>query len=968
MNMKLRFAIAAALGSTNVFGAGSVTIDSTLPGHASNAIIPLIGGTYTIPASQGFVSGPGNATHNLFHSFLTFNVDTAETAKFTNDLSGTYASSSFSNIISRVTGGTSTTINGTIDSTAFPKANFWFVNPAGITIGSGATINVPAGLALGSADYIKFSDNSRWYAIGSNSPTPSVLSTASPVSFGFVSRSPPTLVETGGTNSTPSGHTSLVAGGAVTLQSVHIDTSSTGATIAITGSSVELDNSLLETGGGDVNVTGSAGSVVLQGSTVDTYGSNNLLTGGNILITGAGVLIAGQSLLSAAAVFAGNITVQSTGTAAEANPQTILDHATNGVVRIVDSQVYSPVGEGTGGTITIGAGEPGSSGPNSGNATNDVVIAGSQIVGGGTAYLGNVAVGDNVIINATRGVWIDNSLVSSIASNFQGGDEPSGHIYIGSGVGGVTIAHTIISTDDSVVDNNQYNIFAPSSIKITASGGAINLSASSLSAQALGTEPPGTITVQTSAILGAAQTDAATAIVLTDAQLNTTSQVGPTGLPNNINPVGTITISSAGDLAMSSGSSIISNAEVGAAAPGLIQVTAGGSLNAQGSAIKTVDDVGFNMAVGGISLSSKNAVSLVDMSIDASTTAGSPGGTILIAAPKVTISGGNISTSAIDGNVLYNSVGNAGDITIAASGTDTQGSPALQIVGTTVQSTALGKPSTSTLSQGNAGAINIAASAGSIVLGNASSGPLSTTITTSANQFAVQAGTIKISAGRNLTLQDTSVDTSVATTAGSPSSTPGTGTITLTAPGAVTVTGSTLNARTAGTVAAGDITMTGSTVNVTGSSVTASTTGSGNAGVIGVTAGGADQGGAALHVTGGSTISSDANAGQSGANAGSVTLLASNGSVQIGLPGDAAQTQISTAAGPQAGAAGAVTVTGTAIALGDASVTTTAGGVGTNASGAKFDQLDRPQRHGAVDGGEQHVECDDHRRPAGWHN
>ena len=167
---KLTFAAGATLASAAALAAGSVVIDSTLPGHVSNTTINLANGIYTIPSSQGFVSGSGNAL-NLFHSFLTFNVDTGETAQFTNDQAATYASGSFSNIISRVTGGTPSTINGTIDSTAFTKANFWFINPAGVTVGATARMNVPAGLALGSADYIQFADGSRWYALASSAPT-----------------------------------------------------------------------------------------------------------------------------------------------------------------------------------------------------------------------------------------------------------------------------------------------------------------------------------------------------------------------------------------------------------------------------------------------------------------------------------------------------------------------------------------------------------------------------------------------------------------------------------------------------------------------------------------------------------------------------------------------------------------------------------------------------------------------------
>ncbi|HEY1312306.1 MAG TPA: hypothetical protein VGE92_00430, partial [Steroidobacteraceae bacterium] len=61
-------------------------------------------------------------------------------------------------------------------------------------------------------------------------------------------------------------------------------------------------------------------------------------------------------------------------------------------------------------------------------------------------------------------------------------------------------------------------------------------------------------------------------------------------------------------------------------------------------------------------------------------------------------------------------------------------------------------------------------------------------------------------------------------------------------------------------------------------------------------------------------------------NAGTVTLNAANGTVQLGLPTDTTQTSLSSSAGVSAGAAGAVTIRGAAIDLGDALVATTVAG------------------------------------------
>jgi filamentous hemagglutinin family protein len=186
INKKIALVVSMAPWSAGALSVGSVVTDNTLPGHPSNTIIPLMGGTYTIPASLGYVNSPGGTAHNLFSSFQTFNIDTGETGLITNDLTGTYASRSFYNITSRVTGGTPTTINGTVDSTASPNANFWFVNPAGITMRSGATIKVPAGIALGSADYFPSANGDYWHVLVGNGTVanPSVLVNSAPASSG----------------------------------------------------------------------------------------------------------------------------------------------------------------------------------------------------------------------------------------------------------------------------------------------------------------------------------------------------------------------------------------------------------------------------------------------------------------------------------------------------------------------------------------------------------------------------------------------------------------------------------------------------------------------------------------------------------------------------------------------------------------------------------------------------------------
>jgi len=135
---------------------------------------PVTGPDYSILDTSGRRAGA-----NLFHSFSQFNIGTGESATFSN--SGT----PLNNVIARVTGGASS-IDGLIRST-IDGANLFLLNPAGIMFGPNASIDVSGSFHASTADYLKFSDNSVFY---SNPSTPSVLSVAEPVAFGFLGPRP----------------------------------------------------------------------------------------------------------------------------------------------------------------------------------------------------------------------------------------------------------------------------------------------------------------------------------------------------------------------------------------------------------------------------------------------------------------------------------------------------------------------------------------------------------------------------------------------------------------------------------------------------------------------------------------------------------------------------------------------------------------------------------------------------------
>jgi filamentous hemagglutinin family protein len=132
----------------------------------------LCGPNYLIPQSLGKLAGS-----NLFHSFESFNINTGQSATFITATPG------ITNVISRVTGGNLSQINGPLKLTAASGApNFYFINPAGIAFGGGASIDVPGAFHVSTADYVKFPDGN----FHADTTKTSTFSTAKPEAFGFL--------------------------------------------------------------------------------------------------------------------------------------------------------------------------------------------------------------------------------------------------------------------------------------------------------------------------------------------------------------------------------------------------------------------------------------------------------------------------------------------------------------------------------------------------------------------------------------------------------------------------------------------------------------------------------------------------------------------------------------------------------------------------------------------------------------
>ena len=131
-----------------------------------------LSGQFTVPATLGTTSGA-----NLFHSFKTFNINSGESATFTGP-------NTILNVITRVTGGEVSSINGLLRSEV-GNANFYFINPTGIIFGSEAKIDVPAAFHAGAVDSLRFVDGTH-YTMFSQANS---LSMSAPENFGLMTAS-----------------------------------------------------------------------------------------------------------------------------------------------------------------------------------------------------------------------------------------------------------------------------------------------------------------------------------------------------------------------------------------------------------------------------------------------------------------------------------------------------------------------------------------------------------------------------------------------------------------------------------------------------------------------------------------------------------------------------------------------------------------------------------------------------------
>ncbi|MGD1874234.1 MAG: filamentous hemagglutinin N-terminal domain-containing protein [Mastigocoleus sp.] len=127
------------------------------------------------------ITGGTRAGENLFHSFQEFSIPTGTTASFRQ------VNSDITNIISRITGGNISNIDGTIEALQnngnLSSANFFIINPNGIVFGQNASLNVGGSFFATTADSIKFNDGTEFSAV--NPQSSPLLTVSTPIGLQF---------------------------------------------------------------------------------------------------------------------------------------------------------------------------------------------------------------------------------------------------------------------------------------------------------------------------------------------------------------------------------------------------------------------------------------------------------------------------------------------------------------------------------------------------------------------------------------------------------------------------------------------------------------------------------------------------------------------------------------------------------------------------------------------------------------
>ncbi|MDJ0596282.1 MAG: filamentous hemagglutinin N-terminal domain-containing protein, partial [Pleurocapsa sp. MO_226.B13] len=275
------------------FGYLYITVNTTLAQITSDGTVNTQVNTNGNIAE---ITGGETRGSNLFHSFQDFSVSTGNEAFFNN-------ASDISNILSRVTGGNISNIDGLIRANG--SASLFLINPAGIIFGENARLDIGGSFFGSTANSILFPDEIEFSATDTQAQP--ILTINAPIGLSFRDN-PADLTVRGDGN------------GVRLIDSEVIDTQDalrvgSDATIGIVGGNLFFEDATIKTAGGRIEIGSVAGGEVdlievANGFTLDYSGVEAFrdislsgtsvidasgLGGGDIQVAGKNISITGVS-------------------------------------------------------------------------------------------------------------------------------------------------------------------------------------------------------------------------------------------------------------------------------------------------------------------------------------------------------------------------------------------------------------------------------------------------------------------------------------------------------------------------------------------------------------------------------------------------------------------------------------------------------------------------------------------------
>ncbi len=267
---------------------GYPTRAQVTPDHTLSAEQSIITSSTSNGALHQQIDGGAIRGINLFHSFSSFNIGAGQSVYFQNP-------NGIRNIISRVTGGSPSNIEGTLGVSG-GTANLFLLNPNGILFGGNARLDVGGSFVATTATAIQFGTQG---VFSSSAPTSPRLLTVNPSAFWFnqavhgaiINRSTIPLNAGGQGLQVPDGKSLLLLGGDVTLDGGGINAA--GGRVEL-GAVAGMGTVALSLNDNDLHLSfpatlDRADIVLTNGATVNTSGEG----GGSIQIWGRRVSING---------------------------------------------------------------------------------------------------------------------------------------------------------------------------------------------------------------------------------------------------------------------------------------------------------------------------------------------------------------------------------------------------------------------------------------------------------------------------------------------------------------------------------------------------------------------------------------------------------------------------------------------------------------------------------------------------